>query len=123
VSVDAQPVTIIQAVAAGAPSTAKSTACRDSCGQSAADVRRVRLRSRQARAGKATLREYAHTGKNRRRAGVISHMSVQPAQRDGVTALALGATFAGYRVEEAIGEGTVGVVYRATQLALGRPSP
>lgn len=48
-------------------------------------------------------------------------MSVQPTQRDGVRALAPGATFAGYRVEEAIGEGGVGVVYRATRLAVGRP--
>jgi serine/threonine-protein kinase len=48
-------------------------------------------------------------------------VSVRPAQRDTASGLEPGATFAGYRVEAAAGGGGIGVVYRATHLALGRP--
>ena len=32
-----------------------------------------------------------------------------------------GSTFAGYRIESLAGRGGMGIVYRATQLVLGRP--
>jgi serine/threonine-protein kinase len=32
-----------------------------------------------------------------------------------------GSTFAGYRIDELAGRGGMGVVFRATQVALGRP--
>src|SRR5262245_15117558 len=38
-----------------------------------------------------------------------------------MTALAPGASFAGYRIESIIGRGGMGVVYRATDLSLERP--
>ena len=42
------------------------------------------------------------------------------ASRD-VTPLALGATFAGHRIDAVAGRGGMGIVYRATDLALDRP--
>jgi serine/threonine-protein kinase len=45
----------------------------------------------------------------------------RPAQHDGGIGLARGESIAGYRVEAVAGQGSIGVVYRATQLALGRP--
>jgi YVTN family beta-propeller protein len=48
-------------------------------------------------------------------------MSVRPARHDAASGLVPGASFAGYRVEAVAGEGAIGVIYRATQLALGRP--
>jgi serine/threonine-protein kinase len=41
--------------------------------------------------------------------------------RDSETPLAAGATFAGHRIDAVAGEGGMGVVYRATDLALDRP--
>ena len=39
----------------------------------------------------------------------------------GVSQLTFGLDFAGYRVEEVIGRGGMGVIYRGTDLQLGRP--
>ena len=52
---------------------------------------------------------------NRRGRGVVGGISTS------APTFAPGSTFAGYRIEAEAGRGGMGIVYRATQVALGRP--